>query len=151
MHMQMPHGSPKPQPVTGMGMDPAVALGYRLMCVCMCKCVKCINVFKSHIYLSNTCDPLSNTYPSATSFMPIEGAWNKWRKIHFSTKFAIFSLEFCSSELWLSDRSTCGVPRERFHSVTVHILICEDGLWTICTAWSMWSKPGKQQNIMQGS
>lgn len=61
MHMQTPHEFPKPPLVPGMGMDPAVALGYRLMCVFMCECVKCINVLKSHIYLSNTCDPLSNT------------------------------------------------------------------------------------------
>lgn len=61
MHVQMPHGSLKLPLAPGLGMDPAVALSYILMSVCMCESAKCINALKSHIYLSDTCDPLSNT------------------------------------------------------------------------------------------
>ena len=45
----------------------------------------------------------------------------------------------------------CEGLQERFHSVTMHLLICEDGLWAMSVAWSMWSKPGKLLNIWLGS
>ena len=115
MHMQQPHGSPKLPLVPRMGMDPAVALGYRLTSVCMCKSVKGINALKSHIYLSNTCDPFSNTPP--LPFMHTEEAWNKFRGEFIPVK----TLQYF---LWVLQLRTMTIRHEHVWGTTVMISQC---------------------------
>lgn len=119
MHMQNPHGSPKPPIAPSIGLEPA-ALGYTLMYVYaqVCEVQNCVK--EPYLSLKHLWSILKYPIPLCTE----KGDRNKFREF-----IPVQSLQsvLWSSHLWLSDTSSCEELEKRCHSVTTLTFICEEG------------------------